>query len=138
MPKFLCLVSRALHWDSTCRGIKIATTGVARVRIRVKIHSPEGERSEFIAEGSLTQNTHIHTYIHCTAGLGLAKYVAPVGKLCQIGASRLIVALNFRIPEERDWGERSRSWPEVTTFGYPLRKGQVLMYVCDIYRGILS
>lgn len=60
--------------DSTgsCRGIKIAITRVARVRIRAKIRSPEGERSEFMAGGSAGRETHTA----CTAGLGLAKYVA--------------------------------------------------------------
>lgn len=42
-----------------CRGIKTATTRVARVRIWAKIRSPEGERSEFMAGGvRRARNTH--------------------------------------------------------------------------------
>lgn len=55
-----------------CCGIKIAITRVARVRIRTKIRSPEGERSEFMAGGSAGRETHTA----CIAGLGFAKYVA--------------------------------------------------------------
>lgn len=63
MPEFI-------RKTGSCHAMKIAiTTRVARVRIRAKIRSLEGERSEFMAQSSLGAQTH-------TAGLGLAKYVA--------------------------------------------------------------